>query len=348
MNDYIHPAKAHAPVQVATKDVPPKLAIYCAGAFGIKTGLRTPQTNADTRISYIDTSEANLSSDIDASKVYRIAVPAEPGQTQRGGAGQDRKRAYKAILPHIPDLLEKFVPGEFNILVASVSGASGSSAIALLAREMIKRDQSFMIITVGELSTPKYLTNTKDSWATFENLSLSLNRPINMAYFENRPGVLPSSIDNDVQFVIESIQALTTRFNEDLDESDIYNWLNYNNVTKVGAQLSCISISDNAKSASAVLEPIATLSLFKSRDDYRVVGTPHYIKAGYPLIKEGTDDGFTQLHFVINTISVDEISKRLKEAETTQNQTHGNYRQRTALVDMRDVSGKDDDMFVVS
>ncbi|ARV77202.1 tubulin PhuZ [Pseudomonas phage Noxifer] len=344
MNDLVHPAKLHAPVQTQKTGVP-KLAIYCAGAFGIKTGTRTPNDNADTRISYIDTSEANLTTSIDEKKVYRIPMPAEEGQSQRGGAGQDRRRATKAALPHIKPILDTFVPGEFNILVASSSGASGSSVMALLAREMIRRDQSFMIITVGELSTPKYLVNTKDSWASLENISLSLKRPIVMAYFENGPGILPSAVDQDVQFVIEAVQALTTQFNEDLDESDIYNWLNYNNVTSVGPQLSTVTITDNAKAAGAVLEPIATLSLFSDRDAYRVVGTPHYIKAGYP--REPLICAHDELHFVINSISVDEISKRLKETETTQRQTHGNYRQRAALVNTRD-DDTIDDCIVVS
>jgi len=347
MNDAIHPAKLHAPAPY-NKGTPPKLAIYCAGAFGIKSGTRTPGRNADTRITYIDTSEANLTTDIDESKVYRIPIPAQNGQVQRGGAGQDRRRATQAALPHMKPLLEQFVPGEFNILIASSSGASGSSVMALLAREMIRRDQSFMIITVGELSTPKYLINTKDTFASLENLCISLKRPIVMSYFENAPGVLPSRVDEDVQFVIEAIQALTTQFNEDLDATDIHNWLNYQNVTHIPPQLSTVTIADTAKAASAVLEPITTLSLFTNRDDYRVIGTPIYTKAGYPAEPLVADHNHNELHYVINTISVDEISKRIKEVETTQKQTHGQYRQRQALTDVRDLSDDEDGFLVVS
>lgn len=335
MNDAIHPAKLHAPAPAQVAESP-KLAIYGFGAFGIKTCSRTP-TQTNTRISYVDTSEANLTKDFDAAKCYRIPVPPKEGERERGGAGQDRRRIAAAALPHIGKILEKFVPGEFNVLIFSCSGGSGSVVGPLVARELEKRGETVFIITVGELSTTKYLTNTRDTWKTMENISINLGKPLVMSYFENAPGVPPSAIDQDVQFVIEALTALATQHNEDLDGSDLYNWINFNNVTSVQPQLACATITDNRKAANAVLEPITTLSLFANRDDYIMVGTPHYGKAGYPM--EPLVAAYEELHFIINTISVDEISKRLKEAETTQQQTHAGYRRRASLV-----SPKDDDM----
>ncbi|MNF25405.1 hypothetical protein D3C87_1104900 [compost metagenome] len=310
----------------------PKLAIFCAGAFGITTGLRQPQ-NADTRITYIDTSEANLTSDIDAGKCYRIPMPPDAdGRVVRGGGGQDRRRTAKAAMPHIAPILERFVPGAFNLLVFSCSGASGSVICSLLARQLSAADHSFLMVCVGETTTPKYLTNTRDTWKGLENMALSTKRPFVMSYHHNHAGVPQSAVDKDVDFVIEAVRALTCQFNKDLDASDIHNALNFNNVTSVPPQLATIAITDNRKAALAVMEPITTLSLFCNREEAGVVGTPHYSKIGYP--QEPLISAFDQLHFVVNTISVDEINKQLRERDTEQKQAHGNYRSRAALVDV--------------
>jgi hypothetical protein len=321
-------------MQQAQLPAVPKLAIFCAGAFGITTGLRQPQ-NADTRVTYIDTSEANLTSDIDDAKCYRIPMPPEAdGRVVRGGGGQDRRRTAKAAMPHIAPILERFVPGAFNLLVFSCSGASGSVICSLLARQLSAADHSFLLLCVGETTTTKYLTNTRDTWKGLENMALSTGRPFVMSYHHNRQGVPQSAVDQDVDFVIEAVTALTCQFNKDLDASDIHNALNFNNVTSVPPQLATISISDNRKTAAAVMEPITQLSLYCDRDEASVIGTPHYSKFGYP--QEPLVSAFDQLHFIVNTISVDEISKDLREAETVQQQAHGNYRKRAALVNVRD------------
>jgi hypothetical protein len=322
----------------------PKLAIYCAGAFGITTGTRQ-NVNGDTKMYYIDTSDANLTNELPAEKCYRIPMPpSADSRVVRGGGGQDRRRTAKAALPHIAPILDRFVPGEFNLLVFSCSGASGSVIGSLLARALAQQDQTVLILTVGDFATPKYLTNTSDTWKGLENFSLNLNRPFVMSYHQNQPGSSHTPVNEDVDFVIEAIMALTTQFNKDLDGSDIHNALNFNNVTSVPAQLATITITDNRKAALAVPEPITTLSLFVDREDYSVIGTPHYTKAGYP--QEPLVAAFDQLHFIVNTISVDDINRQLRERETEQQQTHGNYRKRAALVNSRDDEMTDDGLVV--
>lgn len=324
------------------QQVNPKIAFICAGAFGIKSGTRIHPV-ASAGITFIDTSDTNLTEDFDQSKVYRIPVPVDPdARVTRGGAGQDRRRTAKYVMPHIQPILEQVGQADFYVLLFSASGGSGSVIGPLLARELLRQDQSFIAITLGEDTTTKYLQNSIDTLKSLENISLSANKPIVMSYFQNRPGVPQRVIDEEVQEVVDAVSALVCQHNADLDESDIHNLLNFNNVTSFGAQLACMTITDNRRTAMSVPEPITVVSLFANRDDYDVPGTPHYHKAGYP--QEPLVANYDQLHFVVNTITVEEIQKGLDTAQVAQQQHHSTYRHRKALVNTRDDNVSDNDL----
>ena len=323
------------------QQTPTKIAYICSGAFGIKTGCAINPAAGST-VTFIDTSEANLTEGFDAAKCYRIPVPATEGRPQRGGAGQDRRRTASIAMPHIAPILDRVGQADMYVLIFSSSGGTGSVVGPLLARELMRQDQTFVCVTLGEATTTKFLNNTIDTLKSLENISLNQQKPIVMSYFQNIPGVPQRNVDEEVQFVLQSLAALVCQHNEDLDESDIHNWLNYNNILPLPPQLSTLAISDDRRRASQISEPIATISLFCNRDDYDVVGTPHYSKAGYP--SEPLVSQFDQLHFVINTIDVDGINKELAARRTEQAQTHSAYRQRTALVSRRDDNVNGDDL----
>lgn len=304
--------------------------IYVAGGFGINIGTRIASTS---EIAYLDTSEANRTDGIDPSKCYLIEG--------LNGAGQDRRKVYAAVLPHIPKVLERFEPADFNIVVFSSSGGSGSVFGPLLVRELVKQSKTVVVITVGETDTGKYLENTINTLKSLESVSVSLGKPIATAYFQNERGIPLQSIDDDVLFSIDSLLALASQDNLDLDVSDVHNWINYNNVCGVQPQLSALSIFDNRQQANHALEPISVISLFTNRDDYAVVGNPHFSKAGYP--RSPLTVQYEQLHFVINTIGIEEIMKALSERSVEQAQRFSNYRNRRPLVSAQDdtVTGED-------
>ncbi len=320
---------------------PLKVAFICAGAFGIKTGCAI-NPPAGSSVTFIDTSDANLTDGFDESKCYRIPVPMSETRVSRGGAGQDRRRTAAITMPHIQPILERVGQADLYVLIFSAAGGSGSVIGPLLARELLRKDQTFTCVTVGEATTTKFLNNTIDTLKSLENISMSNQKPIVMSYFQNIPGVPQRTIDEEVQFVLQSLGALVCQHNIDLDLSDIHNWVNYNNILPLPPQLSALSISDDRRAAAAVSEPIATLSLFSNRDDYDVVGTPHYSKAGYPA--EPLVFNADQLHFVINTIDIAGIQKELATRQTEQAQMHGAYRQRNALVNRRDDNVNGDDL----
>src|SRR5690606_25214575 len=140
----------------------------------------------------------------------------------------------------------------------------------------------------------------------------------------------------------ESLLILASQENHELDVADIHNWVNYNNISGVPPQLSSLSVFDNRPSASLALEPIATLSLYKDRDDYAVVGNPHFFKAGYP--RDPNTAGYDQLHFVINTIGIDEVMKRLSERSVELAQQYSKYRSRRSIVSVKDDNVTSEDM----
>lgn len=307
-----------------------KQRIYCAGGFGINIGT---QVAGFDDICYIDTSDSNRTDAIDPSKVYRIEG--------LNGAGQNLRNIYPKILPHIPQILERFEPAEFNIVIFSASGGSGRGLGPLIIRELLKSGKSVVALVVGETDTAIYLENTTNTLKSLESISLNLQRPIAMGYFQNEKGVPLKVVDEDILFSIDALLELTNQNNLELDHSDIHNWINYSNVVSLHPQLSALTITDDRKQANMVLEPIATLSLYSNRDDYAIVGNPHFSKVGYP--REPLASQFDQLHFVINTITIEEIMKTLNERSTEHAQRFSNYRNRKSLVNIQDdtVTGED-------
>lgn len=307
-----------------------KLRVYAAGGFGINIGTKI---KARAEICYLDTSMANRTDGIDPSKCYLI--------DGLNGAGQDRRKVYAAVLPHIPKIVEHYAPADFNIVIFSSSGGSGSVIGPLLVRELLKANQTVVVLTVGETDTAKFLDNTINTLKSLESISASLRKPIAMTYFENSRGIPLREIDDEVLFSVEALEEVSNQQNSDLDLSDVHNWINYNNVCGVRPQLSALAIYDNRHGANSALEPISTISLYTDREDYAVVGNPHFSKAGYP--REPLVKPFEQLHFVINTISVDEIMKSLTERTVEQAQRFSSYRNRKSLVNIQDdnVTGED-------
>lgn len=281
----------------------------------------------------MDTSSANRTEGIDPTKVYQIEG--------LNGAGQDRRKVYAAVLPHIPKILERYEPATFNIVIFSASGGSGSTIAPLLIRELLKRGETVVALSVGETDAAKYLENTTNTLKSLESIAMNLQKPIALGYFQNERGVPLKAIDEDVLFSVAALLDLTNQNNLELDSSDIHNWINYNNVCDIHPQLAALTIFDNRQQANQAMEPVSTLSLYADRDDYAIVGNPRFSKVGYP--RDPLVAQYEQLHFVINTINIEEIMKTLNERSMEQSQRFSNYRNRKSLVNIQDdtVTGED-------
>lgn len=102
--------------------------VYCCGGLGVNIGLalnralgnRQDPLYPEINVVMIDTSRANLVNDDDpGTEFYHIQGDLE---NPTDGSGMVRKTNYPATRKAIPNILHRYEPGDFNIVISSASG----------------------------------------------------------------------------------------------------------------------------------------------------------------------------------------------------------------------------------
>ena len=178
---------------------------------------------------YIDTSASDITEKFDASKLFLIR--------NMDGGGKDRRVTYEQITPHLPEIFQKFTPKDFNIVVFSASGGSGSS-----------------------IGSKKEVENTIGTIKSAANFANRHQRPLVMYYRENNTATPRSKVDTDVQSALFLFSLLFSSENKGLDTADLRNLIDYHKVTSFKPELSSfdfhcgkISLPDGLVAQSAAV-----------------------------------------------------------------------------------------------
>ena len=174
---------------------------------------------------YIDTSSSNVTEEVaNSGSFFRISgTEAEP----INGSGMVRKANHKAISRAIPEILHSFKPGVLNIVLHSASGGSGSVIGPELVSELLNNNEAVIVITVGSTTCVKEITNTQDTIASYQSISSKRGKPVMVSYLEN--GIKPMRVNDDMaRLQILLLAAIWSGENFGLDDSDLYNFINYN------------------------------------------------------------------------------------------------------------------------
>ena len=204
--------------------------IYAIGGFGIKT-VSSFLANTDPRsvqhvdFSFLDTSGSDLSAGLKPEEVYLFR--------NMDGGGKDPRNTYKQVLPYLDDLLEKHAPADFNIVVHSSSGGSGSSVGRALVSRLLKDGQNVVVLQVGSVASKKEVENTIGtikSYATFSNM---YQRPVVSYYRENNESTPRRLVDDHIRSALYLLTLIFSAENRGLDIADLTNLLDYNKETVV-------------------------------------------------------------------------------------------------------------------
>jgi hypothetical protein len=301
-----------------------KTRIYACGGAGVNLGQRVPSERAQA--CYIDTSASNRTEALDQELCHFIE--------ELDGSGKNRRENYSVITKEVESILSRFQPGDFNIVLFSAAGGSGSVIGPLILKALLEHKETAIAVVVGSDDSAISVTNTVNTLKSLESISVMLGLPAVMVYHENTSGVPRKVIDDEVEFVLQSVTELASQNNRELDTQDLTNWVQYHKVCPVRPQLSALSVFDNRQEASKQIEPISVASLYSDPDKDNPFGNPHYATVGYP--REGAMDLAEQLHFVINIADVEETFNHLTERQTELNKAYSAYRQRKAMVDADD------------
>jgi hypothetical protein len=237
--------------------------IYAVGGFGINIGTAFIKAHlADKNLShvdvvFVDTSDANMRDErlrtVDESKIYRFP--------KLKGGGKNRKELHPKIVPHVPELLSKLQPTDFNIVVHSASGASGSTVGPEIVREILQRNGNVLVLQAGSTSDRMVLTNTVGTMKSYAAISRRLNKPI-VSYMNTATKTLsPSEVDQRAIAALYLMSIVFSDKNDRVDTTDLTNLLNYHKVTNFEPEFSGIEFFHESVNLPGHIVPQAAVML---------------------------------------------------------------------------------------
>lgn len=218
--------------------------LYSCGGAGINIGSKVAamlfgqqdqNVFADLDTVYLDTSKSNLHKDIPADKLYLV--------DGKDGSGGERAANYSDIEPRTREILQQFKPVDLNIVLSSGGGGTGSVMASCLVGELLAKDNLTIVICVGDDATKKWTSNTLKTIKSYENIAVKTRqKPVVMYYLRNGADMSRKTVDARVQDLVSALLLLFSRRNRELDSKDLYNWINFQNVTSYKPNLVALSL----------------------------------------------------------------------------------------------------------
>ncbi len=315
------------------------LRIFAAGGAGINLASTFDQTagtvetgHSIPHLVYVDTSRSNLRDTINPDHIALIE--------DVDGSGRVRRENSDKIAKNIKAILQKFPPMDFNIVIFSASGGSGSVFGPLIMSELLQRDQSVIGIVVGSDESNITAQNTINTLKSLESIAQKTQAPVVIHYSHNSREVPRSEIDRECRLVVAAISMLASRQNAELDSRDIGNWVRFDRSTSAKPQLALLDVFLSREAVEKEDNAISIASLFNSTDAPPLNVVPEYHCAGYPHAKitgpDGKKDDKGELHFVITLDDVHNIAKMINQRVSDLDQ------KRKARVQHGSILGNDD------
>jgi hypothetical protein len=305
---------------------------YFCGGCGINIGSHFLNRKSETgyaaiQKTFVDTSKANLfkAGITDESSV--MLLPATDG------SGKIRAENATEISDSIKPLLLKHKPEDFNVVVFSASGGSGSVFGPLIISELLSRDANVLAMIIGSEESLLTANNTINTFKSLDAITKKHNKPITMYYVHNVQGKPRSEADAEMREAISSIALLASRQNSELDTRDVANWIGFHRSTSVKAQLALLDIVDSAEAAANIKSPVAVASLYRNEASPTLTITPDYVCTGY------FPANFTcpvDFHYVISCDDVISIASNIQSRLDGMRETTASRTAQTSLVKTTD------------
>jgi hypothetical protein len=215
--------------------------IYACGGAGVNIGSifssfqKTTKQNgrfAEINVYFIDTSKSNINSSVDKEKIYLIEG--------LDGSGKKRDSNYSVISECSKEILHRFKPADFNVVLHSASGGSGSVIGPVLTSELLSRDEVTACVLIGSTGSKIETQNTLKTLKSYEVISKKRETPVACFYRENSPTKQRSKVDFEIQNAINILALLFSGNNRELDTADLRNFINYNKVTSYKTRLTLL------------------------------------------------------------------------------------------------------------
>lgn len=255
-----------------------KINIYACGGAGINIAQTYENIDDNIEIIYVDTSHSNFPPGAKNCEIIEDALT---------GSGKVRSDNATSIIASIPNILIKYKPAKYNIVIFSLGGGSGSVIGPLLLKELNVnganddyRSTNFGACVVSAESI-KASINSEKTLSTLSNIAAKTGIPIiiygSMLHSINER----NSVDADIRKIITHLRTLFIADGSEIDENDIYNAFRYQRYTDYDPGLNLLAINDYSnlgiRSGSV---PISAIEIFCGSPKQRITDKIDYLTTG--------------------------------------------------------------------
>lgn len=208
--------------------------VYAAGGTAanianiiLKHSVPSTEGLADLDFVFVDTSRSNLRPEHE-DRFYHIHDPSviADGRSETDGSGKDRKFIYELAAKHTPTIIHRHPPTDFNIVIHSGYGGSGSVAGQLIVKELLEAGKEVITILIGGEADEAGIVNTLRVIQGYQNMAETISRSVVVNYLHtdqmNPPSIVRAKAVRNLGF----LSALLSGENHGLDKQDIRNFLN--------------------------------------------------------------------------------------------------------------------------
>lgn len=289
--------------------------IYACGGGAIKiTADMVDYVNvpgfSDTKISRLDTSDKNLTANMSQSSVF-VLKGAD-------GSGKQRDHNYKPVVAAMSKILAQHQPEDYNIVIFTGGGGSGSVIGPVLVGELLQRRAPVIALVIGTTGDETQAQNSVSTIKSLGGVQQLHKRPVVFSYFEVNQHNSQADVDQQVIGVLSGLLNLLDSDNTVIDNKDIINFLDWTNVRKeTPAQLVALELYNGDEINELTGKtPIGIASIYPTAERPYLPVQPVYSSDGTrseaSVIANKSFEGIT-MHYVVHAGPVVPVMRDLEK-----------------------------------
>lgn len=293
-----------------------KVNIYGCGGAGIKLAAKFANQVANLDKKYI--ADINpIYVDTSLSNIHPLRLKEESCYIFEGcdGSGSKRDQHAGLISSKINQVIEKFAPSSpLNIIISSASGGSGSVIGSYLASCLLATGAPTIYILIQSNESLIAMRNSIQTIRGLDNIARNQQSPLVTSMHSNDANTNNSQVDSEVLAELYALAILSSRQSPGLDTEDLRNWIQFNRVSNVEAQLASLDIVNSVDAASEVEYPVSIASLVNGTTTIGATGADYFCDGPVP------HEEVQETHFVINVgdpaLIVADLERKQKDMMT--------------------------------
>lgn len=291
-----------------------KVKVYGVGGTGLTIvspyvkGIEQVPAFSELDTVLVDTSYSNLLASVPKEKFFHVDGADD-------GSGKDKSVNVRAVKTAVPRILssEGFEPENFNVIVGSTSGGSGSVLMHVLAEELIRQGKNVMIIAIVAYENGKNASNAYKTLIGLHRLAESTGQPIPVKIIKNE--LDRSAADQEARNFLAEFSLLVSNQHLELDTKDIEHFLNFtkNKITSAQPSLVGLECHVNTLRPDEIRHAITVAELHS--DHKHPIGL---IRAEYGcngFLRDRVEDVDGSYYFITTTNGINELIEFLQQEE---------------------------------